>query len=395
MSASASIGPAQRAAVVIVGGGVMGTSIAYHLARAGVRDIVLLEAGELAGGSSGKPLGGVRAMFSDPANIALGLRSLDAYRRFASEFGVDIGLQQVGYLFAIADTADVARFEESVALQNGLGVPSRMITAEEAVELCPYLHAGLAAAAWSPADGFARPTDVVLGLAGAARGLGVRIRTGTRVLGIDGSGADEAVLTAADGTRHMAPTVICAAGAWSRGIGAMVDIDLPVEPLRRQIVFSPSLDPRPPRIPVTIDYSSTAYFHGAPDGGLMLGWADPDQPAGFDRSVTTGWHAHLRAALGRFAPELVDLPFSRGWAGLYEMTPDCNALIGEAASVPSGAGFRFLYATGFSGHGFLQGPAVGECVKDLYLGRAPAVDVACFDTRRFQRPPVRTELGII
>jgi sarcosine oxidase, subunit beta len=395
MPASKTSGPTHRAAVVIIGGGVMGTSIAYHLARAGVTDVVLLEAGELAGGSSGKPLGGVRAMFSDPANIALGLRSLDAYRRFGSDFGVDVGLQLVGYLFAITDAADVARFEQSVALQNALGVPSRMITAGEAVELCPYLDAGLVAAAWSPNDGFARPTDVVHALAGAARDLGVSIRTGTRVLGIEDSGAGEAVLSAADGTRYAAPAVVCAAGAWSRAVGAMVDIELPVEPLRRQIVFSPPLGQPPPRIPVTIDYSSTAYFHGAPDGGLMLGWADPGQPAGFERSVTTDWHAQLRAALRGFAPQLVDLPFCRGWAGLYEMTPDCNALIGEAPSATSGAGFRFLYATGFSGHGFLQGPAVGECVKDLYLGRPPAVDIACFDVRRFRQPPVRTELGII
>ncbi len=389
MPASAPSGSVQRAAVVIIGGGVMGAGIAYHLARAGVTDVVLLEAGQLAGGSSGKPLGGVRAMFSDPANIELGLRSLATYRRFAAEFGVDIGLQQVGYLFAITDAADVARFEQSVALQNGLGVPSRMITAAEAVGLCPYLDADLAAAAWSPADGYARPTDVVLGLAGAARELGVRIRTGTRVLGIDGSAA-EAVLSTAEGTRFAAPTVICATGAWSRRVGAMVDIDLPVEPLRRQIVFTPPLDPRPPRVPFTIDYSSTAYFHGARDGGLLLGWADPEQPVGFDRSVTTDWHPQLRTALGGFAAQLADLPFSHGWAGLYEMTPDCNALIGEVD-----AGFRFLYATGFSGHGFLQGPAVGECVTDLYLGRAPTVDIGCFDVRRFQRPPVRTELGII
>ena len=170
----------------------------------------------------------------------------------------------------------------------------------------------------------------------------------------------------------------------------MVGVALPVEPLRRQIGFTPALPPTPSAIPFTIDFSTTAYFHGAEDGGLVVGMSDSGEKAGFDRAVTDEWHPGLRAALASFAPGLAAVPIVRGWAGLYEMTPDCNGLIGEAD-----AGFRFLYAAGFSGHGFLQGPAVGECVRDLYLGSRPAVDVACFDARRFERAVVRTELGII
>jgi sarcosine oxidase subunit beta len=381
---------AHRRNVVIVGGGVMGTSTAYQLARAGVTDVTVLESGELGGGSSAKPLGGVRALFSDAANIALGSRSLEAFRRFNTEMGVDIGLQQVGYLLALRDADDIPGFENSVALQNAMGVPSRLIDSAEAVRHCRYLSGpDVVAAVWSPDDGFARPADTVHGYADAATGLGVHIRTQTAVTAIDATADGQALVHTSEGS-YLTPTVICTAGAWSREVGAMVGLDLPIEPLRRQIAFTPPLTPRPPQVPFTIDYSTTAYFHGSQDGGLLLGWADPLEAPGFGRDVSTDWHHSLRDALKLFAPEVAEAPIVSGWAGLYEMTPDCNAIIGETDT-----GFRFLYAAGFSGHGFLQAPAVGESVKDLYLGRPPAVDVSAFNLERFARPAVRTELGII
>jgi sarcosine oxidase subunit beta len=380
----------ERRAVVIVGGGIMGTSIAYRLARAGVTDVTLLEAGDLGSGSSAKPLGGVRALFSDPTNIALGLRSLESFRRFPRELGVDIGFQQVGYLFAVRDPRDLPGFERSVALQNSMGVPSRIVDAAEARQRSPYLSGTeIVAGVWSPMDGFARPVEVVLGYAAAAGALGVRLCPGTPVTGIEAA-ADGRALVRTEHGSFVTPTVICTAGAWSASVGAMVGVELPVEPVRREIAFTPPLASRPPRLPFTIDYSSSAYFHGSEDGGLLLGWADPQQAPGFGREVSTGWHRSLREALAVVAPDLAEVPIVRGWAGLYEMTPDCNALIGEAD-----CGFRFLYAAGFSGHGFLQGPAVGESVADLYLGRTPTVDVSAFARERFARPAVRTELGII
>jgi sarcosine oxidase, subunit beta len=381
------------ATVVVIGGGIMGTSIAYHLAEAGVRDVVVAEAGELASGSSGKPLGGVRAQFSDPANIALGARSLAAFGRFGDEFGVDIGFQQVGYLFLIRADADVEGFRRSVELQNEMGVESRLITARSAAALSPFVDAGnVVAAAWSATDGFARPSAVVNAYAAAAADLGAEICTSSPVVGIDQAHGDRVTVHVGDGRTFSTPTVVCACGAWSKRIGAMVGVDLPIEPLRRQIAFTAALSPRPPRVPFTIDYSTTAYFHGDDNGsGLLVGIADQRQAVGFDTSVTTDWHDTLRAALAEFAPPLAQLRFASGWAGLYEMTPDCNALIGEADTT----GFRFLYAAGFSGHGFLQGPAVGEAVRDLYLGKAPAVDVRAFDARRFAGDYERTELNII
>jgi sarcosine oxidase subunit beta len=381
------------AAVAIIGGGVMGTSTAYQLARAGVQDVVLLEANELACGSSGKPLGGVRAQFSDPTNIELGARSLRAFERFEDDFGVDIGHQQVGYLFLIRDETDVPHYEASIALQNSLGVDSRIISSAEAVTCSPYVDGNsVIAAAWAPSSGFARPTVVVNAYADAAAALGVEVHTNSPVAGIDQAGEGRVAVRTHDGRVFRTPTVVCTCGAWSRQIGAMVDVELPIVPLRRQIVFSAPLTPPPPRVPFTIDHTTTAYFHGDDDGsGLLLGIADQNETIGFDTTVTTGWHGLLRDALTTFAPSLADVEFAYGWAGLYEITPDCNAVIGEAQT----DGFRFLYAAGFSGHGFLQGPAVGEAVRDLYLNRTPAVDVSTFAVDRFARAFERTELNIV
>jgi sarcosine oxidase subunit beta len=362
---------------VIIGGGVMGVSIAFHLAEAGVTDVVVVERGALGSGSSGKPIGGVRAQFSDPLNIELGSRSLRAYQDFPNRPGTDIGLDAVGYLFLLSTAEQAADFQASVTIQNSLGVPSRMVSPREARRLCPYLGTdGLVAAVYSPTDGHARPGRVVQGYAQAAARAGVTFATNTAVTGIDTTG--ERVRTVhTDRGQIACSTVICAAGAWSAQIGDMVGVHLPVRPVRRQLAFTTPLTPPAPTIPFTIDFSSTAYFHNS-DDGLLLGLADPDQPDGFDTTWTPHWLGLFRAAARRAAPALADMEVAGGWAGLYEVTPDHNALIGRA-----GEPGNFLYATGFSGHGLCQAPAVGEIVRDLYLDRTPFVDVSPFTADRF------------
>ncbi|MER6996055.1 FAD-binding oxidoreductase [Streptomyces sp. NPDC000410] len=381
------------AQVVIIGGGVMGASIAFHLAEAGVRDILLLERDDPASGSSGKPIGGVRAQFSDPLNIRLGQRSLRAWRSFAARPGADVGLRSVGYLFLLTRDKDVAAFREASLTQRELGVDSRIIGPREAHALCPYVDpASIVAAAYSPDDGYALPKAAVDGYLRAARGLGVTVRTHCAVTAIEtDGGAVRAVRTTAGTVRT--GSVICAAGAWSGAIGAMAGVRLPVTPLRRQIALTGPLTPPPPRIPFTLDFDSTLYFHDDGAGGLVLGLSDPRQEPGFGREFSKEWLEPFRAAAARLAPALADLePASGGWAGLYEMTPDRNALIGEAPDVG-----RFLYATGFSGHGFLQAPAVGEIVRDLWLGREPFIDVGPLAATRFEKAAaaVRPEAHII
>ncbi|WP_051432627.1 NAD(P)/FAD-dependent oxidoreductase [Promicromonospora kroppenstedtii] len=367
-----------RAEVVVVGGGALGASVAFHLAEDGV-DVLLLEAEELASGSSGKPIGGVRAQFSDPANVDLGNRSLDLYEDFAVRPGADIGLQQPGYLFLLPDADDVALFEESVAMQNEHGVTSRMLGHDEVRRLNPYVDADrYAGAAYAARDGFAYPHAVVEGYAAGAERHGATVRTHVTVQDVE-TRADAVVAVWTDQGRVRTGAVVLCTGAWTRDLATKAGLDLPVDPYRRQIGFTPRLDPAPPRIPFTIDYGTTFYFHNAEPGGLLLGIADPETPIAFERTYDPGWLPLLRGAIGGCAPGLTDVPVARGWAGLYEMTPDHNALIGEATGVPG----RVLYATGFSGHGFLQAPAVGEVVRDLYAGRPPAIDVSGFSADRF------------
>ena len=381
--------PPSRASVVVIGGGVVGLSTAYHLARAGVTDVVLIEKDELGSGSTSKAAGGVRAQFSDAVNIELGARSLHAFETFKATFGQEIDLQQVGYLFLLEKPEHVAAFEKNVALQNELGVPSRLIDVSEAKALSPLVSTeGLLAAAYSPRDGHCTPESVVNGYAGAARRAGARLVRNCAVTEIASSGGTITdVLT--DQGSIATDTVICAAGAWSRGLGAMVGVELPVDPLRRQILTTAPMPGLDPRTPFTIDFSTSFYFHGEGQG-LLLGMSDPDETPGFKLTESDEWLAGLGLAIERRAPDLSAVGLRAGWAGLYEMTPDHNALVGEADG-PS----RFLYATGFSGHGFLMGPAIGEVMRDLYLGRSPVVDVGPLTADRFADAGLRPELNIV
>lgn len=382
-------GQPEAADVVIVGGGIMGISTAWHLACQGVRGIVVVEQGELGGGSSAKPLGGVRANFSDPGNIILGRRSLEAFRRFPEQLGADIGLQQVGYLFLCRSEAEASNLEAATGVQNDMGVGSRMVSPREAAEINPLLDPdALVAASFSPRDGFAAPPLVMAAYAAAAIELGVTILDRTQVLDIQRTGDALESVTTNRGTIRT-PAVVCCAGAWSRPIGAMVGVDLPVTPVRRLIGLTRQRPQPHPRVPFTLDLSTTLYFHNYRNG-MLVGISHGQEP-GFAREFGYDWLREFNAAAAVFAPELEHPDLEGGWAGLYENTPDRNALIGEASRLPG-----FFYATGFSGHGFLQGPAVGELVADLYLGRPSFMDPLHFSAERFHdcAPTVR-EVNII
>jgi sarcosine oxidase, subunit beta len=377
------------AAVVVIGGGVIGLSTAYHLARRGARDVVLLDKDALGSGSTSKAAGGVRAQFSDPVNVTLGARSLETFRNFSVLFGQEIDLHQVGYLFLLSTPESVAAFEANVALQNDLGIPSRMIGVEEARRLSPLVSTdGLLAAAYSPTDGHCTPESVVLGYASAARRAGATLLPHCAATGIDvRDGCIVGVRTEAGTIRT--DTVVCAAGAWSAEVGSWVGVDLPVTPLRRQILVTEPVPGLDPHTPFTIDFDTSFYFH-AEGRGLLLGMSDPDETPGFKLTRSDGWLPRLGEAIERRAPALAEIGIAGGWAGLYEMTPDHNALVGRADTVAN-----FLYATGFSGHGFLMGPAVGEVMRDLYLGEKTFVDVTGLSAARFADLDVRPELNIV
>jgi sarcosine oxidase subunit beta len=375
----------QSASVVVIGGGVIGTSIAFHLAEAGVRDVLLIERGMLGAGSTAKAAGGVRLQFSDELNIRIALRSMDAFERFATRPGWEIDLEQVGYLFLLTQPEDVDAFERSAALQQSLGAPTTMIGPDEAAELCPLVDTSdVLAASYCPRDGYCTPDAVTQGYAAGARSHGATIVTGCSVNGI----GDGVVHTTRGDVE--AGAIVCAAGAWSGGVAELAGLHLPVVPMRRQILFTEPIDALPRRFPMTIDFSTSFYFHRE-GPGLLMGMSYEDETPGFKVEQSDDWLPELREVMARRTPSLLDVGIKGGWAGLYEQTPDHNALIGELDA----DGTRFLYATGFSGHGFLQAPGVGEIVRDTVLGVEPFVDVAELSVDRFAAERLRPERNIV
>lgn len=380
-----------RASVVVIGGGVIGTSIAFHLAEAGVEDVVLMEKDEVGSGSTCRAAGGVRATFSNAANIAIGLRGLEVYSQFSQLFGQDADFQRDGYLYLLSDQEMVDVFTESVALQQSLGVGSRMIDPEEAKRLSPLIETdGLLAATWSPNDGKCTPEAIVAGYAAAARRCGVKIVRNCAVTGIDArAGGGHEVVT----PRGMisADRIVIAAGAWSRQIGDLIGVDIPVTPYRRQIAFTEPIDGLPARMPsLTIDFPSALYFERERDG-LLIGWADPAQEPGFQlKFELEDWLMKVGEIAEVRVPVLVESGITGGWAGLYEVTPDSNQIIDRVRGRDD-----VFVAAGYSGHGFLMGPATGEIIRDLYLGREPGYDIGEFRLDRFDARDGSGETNIV
>ena len=305
--------------VVIIGGGVVGTSAAFHLAEAGA-SVVLLERDQLGSGSTSKAAGGVRAQFSDPLNIRIAQRSLAAFKDFGRRPGWEIDLHEVGYLFLLTREQEVEAFTRNVALQNELGVPSRMISAAEARELSPLLEVDdVLAASYSPEDGHATPEAVVQGYAYGARELGASMHTGHEVDRIErANGRITAVRAGATTVRT--DTVICAAGAWSRRCGELAGVALPVSPLRRQVLFTEPMDGLPARIPLTIDFTSTFYFHRE-GPGLLFGMSDPTELPGFSIETTDGWIPRLLEIAEQRAPRVAATGIQRRLGGPVRHEP--------------------------------------------------------------------------
>ena len=378
----------KHADVVVIGGGAIGTSIAFHLAEEGV-NVCLLERDALSSGSTSRAAGGVRAQFSDPLNVEIGLRGIEAFERFAERPGGEIDFRQVGYLFLLDRPEDVETFERSVAIQNALGAPSRLVTPGEAARLSPLAGLdGVLAGAFCPLDGHASPEAVAQGYAAGARRHGATVLTGVPATGVDMEG-DAVRGVATGGATIRTDTVICAAGVWSPALARTAGIELPVEPVLREVVTTAPVDGLPESIPLTVDCTTGFYFHRE-GPGLLLGMADRDQPAGFDAPTDPAWLERVTEVAVRRAPAFLDMGIAHGWKGYYEVTPDHNGLVGEAAGAR-----RFLYATGFSGHGFMQAPAVGEIVRDLVLGRTPFVDIEPLSVERFARAALRPEHNVI
>jgi len=365
--------------VVIVGGGVIGVSLAYHLAARGHTDVVVLERGQLGEGTTAKATGGIRQQFTSEINARLVRRSVDLFTRFREETGQPFDFRQHGYAFLLQRSEDVSAFTNAVEMQNRLDIPSRLLSPDEIQDVFPGVRTDdLAGATYCPTDGSAAPQDAVNGYAAAARRLGVEIRRQTTVTGFhrDATGCGLSVKTSS-GTLE-AGVVALTPGPQAREVARLLGYDLPVAPHRRQAFAAKAGPWVTSELPLTVDLTSGAYVHPEGVGRLIIGGNDRNVPEGIDTSVDWSLTEPLIEALMHRFPAMTDVEVTRGWAGLREMTPDDHAIAGpldEARSVWALAGF--------SGHGFMQAPAIGEAVADLMTRGVSAIDLTPLRASRF------------
>lgn len=379
------------AQVVVIGGGVMGASTAYHLALRGMRDVVLLESQSFFGqGATGKCAGGIRYQFSTAINIRLSQLSLPMLSRFEEETGQPIDLRYPGYLLLATTEENVAEFQRNIALQHSLGVPTEWLEADEVRRRIPQVRTDdVLAATYHKGDGLADPNGVVAGYISAGRRLGVRAFNDAPVTGIEvTSGRVTAVNTPLG--RIACQVVVNAAGPWAGLVGELAGVPIPITPVRRQIVTTSPLPELDPNFPFVIDFAHSLYFHREGEG-LLTGMSNPNQPAGFDESVDDDWElVHLEAAVERL-PLLAKAGLQAHWAGLYEVTPDAHPIIGR---VPDLEGF--IVVAGYSGHGFMHGPIAGLLVTEMILdGRAHTLDISELAYDRFAAGRLAHEYNVI
>jgi len=380
--------------VVIIGGGCMGASVAWHLAERGVTDVVLVEREALLGsGSTGRNAGGVRHQFSSEANIRLSAESIGVIERFRDEVGAEIDFHQDGYLFLLSSPGAVETFRSSVALQRRMGVAVDWLDAAEAVRLASGLQADdVIAATYCAKDGIADPNGVTMGFAKAAQAKGVAIEKETEVTGLRLDGDRVAVV---ETTRGVIATrmVVNAAGPYARAIGAMAGLEIPVDPYRRHIFIAQRPAGGAWAVPTShimvIDFDSTFYFHRE-GAGVLFGMGDPHESPTFDQTVQWDFLERVTPVAARRLPALTDAPIAKAWAGLYEMTPDANPIIGAAAQRPG-----LFTIVGFSGHGFQHSPAAGRILADVITGRDPRFDLTPFALERFASPAVTGERHVV
>ncbi len=366
----------ETADAVIVGGGVIGCSIAYHLARAGLR-VTLCERGELGAQSTGRCAGGVRQQFSSETNVRIGQLSVGMLQRFEEEVGTPAGFRQIGYLLLLSTEEQVASFRRQLAMWHRLGLAeARWVTPAEAQALSPAIStAGLLGGTFCPTDGIASPSDVTAGYAAAARRLGATVRTGVAAHSITVRGGRVTGVETAAGP-IAAPLVFNCAGAWSAAIAATAGFALPVAPYPRHIFVGDGCRQVSRETPMTIDLATSFYFH--PEGdGVLFGMGERDEQSTFATEVDWSLLERIQPVAARRAPPLVEVGIRTAWAGLYEVTPDHQPFVGPAAE-PAG----LWCASGFSGHGFQQAPAVGALVAQLLATGRSEIDLSAFDPQR-------------
>lgn len=376
--------------VVIIGAGLVGLSTAYYLARKGFKDVVVLEREAThAQGSSGRSAGGVRLEFSNPSSVRFSQFGLDVFQRFQDEFGISAGFKPCGYLFVTSRPATIEALRGPLAMQHQLGVPSELLAADEVRRRFSYIDLpDLAGALYGPQDGVGDPAAVAYGYIRRARELGVTVRFGETVTGIETEDGRVTAVTTPH-SRIETRVIVNAAGPQARAVAHMAGVDLPVLPYRRSVYVTGAFDALPTAMPMTLDLDTTSYLRRE-GRSILLGMSDPDEPSSENVETDRDALEKIVSTVLPWVPALETAAIMRGWAGLYEVSPDDTAIIGPVDGLEG-----FYCANGFSGHGFMHAPATGRVMAELIAGEEPFVDLGPFRLSRFQdRSATREQLVI-
>jgi sarcosine oxidase, subunit beta len=371
--------------VVIIGGGIVGLSIAYHLALKKAGRIVLFEKGQLGEGSTSRCVGGIRTQFSTEINIRFSLESLKTFEQFEEEFGVNPEFKRIGYLFLATSEWEMEVFKENIKLQKKFNIPVELLNPEEIVARWPYLRINdILGGTFCSWDGYAGPSEVLSGFANGAKKAGVKIYEGMEVMRISLSkGKIHSVKTKDE--EISTPLVVNAGGPYAATIGEMVGLKIPVKPLRRQIFITAPFHLTDHPIPLTIDFHRGWYFRQEGDGLLLSGPLDLEPS--FNLNIDYEAMAEASENAMYRVPVLEKARIARGWAGLYEISPDHHAILGKAPEVGG-----FILANGFSGHGFQHSPAVGKVIAELIVeGEATTIDISSLSIERFEKGELMLE----
>jgi len=379
-----------KADAVIIGGGIIGTAIAFYLAKAKYGNIILVEKELFLGsGATSKAAGGIRAQFSSKSNIEMSMLSEKSFVNFKEETGQDAFYDKVGYMFLLEENNHIESFKKDYELQKSLGLNVELLKPEDIGQYAPHVSLeGIKLATFCHEDGLGDPHEFLTGYEKAARQLGVEFEIEAEVTGINLNAGKVTGVKTAKG-EISTPLVINCAGPYAKVIGRMVGADVKVEPIRRQIVTTGELDFIKPYIPMVVDVKSGLYCHKE-SKGMLLGWADFSVKPSFDTSIDPDYtDAILEKALERI-PQLETAEIANQWAGLYETTPDHRAIIGWEPAVEG-----MFHCTGFSGHGFMHAPAAGQITTEILTDRELSIDISSLSPSRFAKGVVAEETNVI
>jgi len=380
----------KTADVVVIGGGIIGLSAAFQLARMNYGNVVVVDKEMFLGtGATAKCAGGIRAQFSTRINIEMSMKSEEMLVNFEKENGYPVVYEQNGYMFLTFNDQQVNEFSKSMALQRSLGLNVEWLDIAQINELAPPVKTDdVIKATFCHDDGIADPSDMINGYSTVARKLGVAIEVETEVTGIKVESGEVRSVVTSKGEIETS-LVVNAAGPYAGLIGKLAGVRVPIEPVRRQIVTTGPLDYIPPTFPMVVDVDSGLYFHRE-SPGLLLGWADPDVKPAFDESIDPDYSDNIiMRALDR-VPRLETAEMAKSWAGLYEVTPDHHAIIDFAEEIKG-----FFVCSGFSGHGLMHAPAAGLVAAEKICGKETSIDISPLSLQRFTRGELIEETNVI